>query len=304
MHNERIRISDGKVLFPGRFSSSQRVGLLMRDIDKPLHYTEIAKLYINNFGNVEIGYSDLEHAIHTRIGDSKDFIIVDKGTFILREKFKIPKNIQEIVEVSKIILKNLGGISDTRYIIRELKKKEIDIGNLNAYSLKPILLDYPGFIKYRKFEIGIEEFADRIERKPLNELIFAILSFAKKPMHVKTIWTEISKQRGVPEYAVVQRLDDDPRFIRVAPATYTVFNNIVQYDEKQKIIINFAKEWIQLKKSAISAFFVNEVLQETEEIRELSLGLVKHVLTTSPEFIKLPNGFYDLANKEKSLCSK
>lgn len=127
---------------------------------------------------------------------------------------------------------------------------------------------------------------------------------AKEPMHVKAIWKEISKQRGFPEYAIVQRLDDDPRFIRIAPATYTVFNNIFQYDEKRKIIISFAKEWIQLKKSAISAFFVNEVLQKTEEIRELSLGLVKHVLATSPEFIKLPNDFYDLANKEKVLCSK
>ena len=114
-------------------------------------------------------------------------------------------------------------------------------------------------------------------------------------MHGKTIWKEISKQRGFPEYAISQQLADDPRFIRVAVATYTVANNISQYSEKCRIIIEFAKEWINLKQNPVSAFLVNEVLKETEKIRDLSLGLVEHVLSTSPEFVKLPNGFYDLS---------
>ncbi|MBI5193659.1 MAG: hypothetical protein HZA08_09500 [Nitrospirae bacterium] len=160
------------------------------------------------------------------------------------------------------------------------------------------MLEYPAFIKYRKFEIGIEEFADRYERKTLAELIFEVISSVKEPMHVKTIWKEISKQRGFPEYAVAQRLDKDLKFIRTGPATYTVSKNIAQYEEKRKIIINFTKEWIQLKGNAVSAFFVSEVLQSTEEIKDLFSGLVEHVLSTSPEFIRLPNGFYGLSKKE------
>jgi len=295
LYKERIEISKGKVLSPGRLSVPQRVKLLLRDINKPMHFTEIAKLYRDRFGDLRIRTSDLERAIHTRIGDSKDFIIVEPGTFMLRDKFKIPANIEMIVEMSKEILQDLKSVSDTRYLINELKRRNIDVGNLNAYSLKNILFEYPGFVSYRKFEIGIEELADKYERKTLSDLIYEILVSASKPMHLDAIWKQILKQRGFPRYAIDQRLADESRFIRVAPATYTVAKNIPRYEEKQKIIIDFAKEWITLKKNAISAFLISEVLKETSEIKDLPLGLVEHVLATSPEFVKLPNGFYDLS---------
>jgi len=198
LYEEHIEISKGKVLTPGRLSVIQRVKLLMRDIERPLHFTEIAKLYRNYFRDFKSKTSDLEHAIHARIGSSEDFILVSPGTFMLREKFKIPSNIEEIVKISKDILQSLPSISDTKYLIKELHKKNIDVGNLNEYSLKTILLDYPGFISYRKFEIGIEELIDKYERKPLNDLIFEILSSTAKPMHSKTIWKEILKQSALP----------------------------------------------------------------------------------------------------------
>lgn len=298
LHQEHIEVLKGKVLSPGRLSVPQKVKLLMRNIDEPMHFTEIAKLYKSHFGDLKITTKDIEHAIHTRISNSTDFIIVNPGTFILRNKFRIPDNIDEIVKISREILWSLGNISDTRYLINELKRRGISTGNLNAYSLKTILLEYPGFVSYRKFEIGIENLADECERKSLGDLIFEVLLSTSKPMHVKTIWKELQKKRGFPEYAIAQRLAVEPRFIRVAPATYTVAKNIAQYKEKQKIIIDFAKEWIKSKGTAISAFFVSEVLKETEEIKDFPLGLVEHVLSESPEFVKLPNAFYNLANGE------
>ena len=294
---EHIEISKGKVLSVGKISIPQRIKFMMNDIDRPMHFTEIAKLYYNRFGNAKIRSSDFERTIHLRIGDSKDFVIVNPGTFIIRDKFKVPNNIEEIVEVSKIILRSLQNISDTKYLINELRNRNINIGNFNAYSLKSILLKYPGFVSYKKFEIGLEELVDQYERRPLNDLIFELLSFAEKPLNTKAIWKEISKKRGFPEYAIQQRLIEDPRFIRIAPGIYTVAKNIHQYEEKTKIIIDFSKEWIQLRKNAISAFFITEVLKETEEIKDLSLGLVEHILATSSEFTRLPNGFYDLAHK-------
>lgn len=297
LDKEHIKISNGKVLSVGRIYIPQQIKLLMKDIDKPMHFTEIAKIYYNRFGNAKIRSSDLVRTIHLRIGDSKDFIIVNPGTFILREKFKVPDNINEIVNVSKIILRNLQTISDTRYLINELKNRKIDVGNLNAYSLKSILVEYPDFVGYRKFEIGIEELIDQYERRPLDDLIFELLSSTEIPLNAKAIWKEISKQRGFPKYAVQQQLINGPRFIRIAPGTYTVAKNIPQYEEKIKIIINFAKGWIQLKKNAISAFFITEVLKETEEIKDVSLGLVEHALAISSEFKRLPNGFYDLVHK-------
>ena len=296
-YKENIKISEGKILFPGRLSIPQQVKFLMRDINRPMHFTEIAKLYKNHFGDTEIKTLNLERVLHARISDSKDFIIVGPGTFMLKDKFRIPESIEKIVEESREILRSLKNISDTKYLLNELKKRSIYVGNLNAYSLKNILLEYPGFISYRKFEIGIEELADMYKRRPLSDLIYEILLFSPKAMHVKSIWKEISKQRGFPKYSIEQRLDD-PIFIKVSTATYTVEEKIASYNEKRKIIIDFAKEWILLKENGISAFFICEVLKETEDIKDLTLRLVEHVLATSPEVIRLSNGFYDLAHKE------
>lgn len=298
LHKEHIEISKGKVLSLGRLFIPQKVKLIMGDIDRPMHFTKIAKLYRNHFGYTKIKSSGFERAIHARISDSKEFIIVAPGTFILRDKFRVPDNIGEIVETSKKILHGLKIISDTKYLISELKKRKIDIGELNEYSLKSILLEYPGFLSYRKFEIGIKGREDEYERKSLTYLIYELLVSAKKPLHAKEVWKIISKQRGFSRYSIEQRLCEELYFIKVSPATYTVKENIDKYEEKQETITNFAKEWILLKRNAISAFFVSEVLKEAEEMKDLPVGLVEHILATSHEFVKLPNGFYDLIDKK------
>lgn len=298
LYKDHAKISGGRVLYVGRLSLPEKVKLLLGDVDRPVHFSEIASLYKEHYGDSTSKTSTFEHAIHARIGDYKDFIIVGPGTFMLREKFKLPDNINEIVTASKGILLSVKNISDTKFLINELSKRNINIGTLNAYSLKRILIEYPGFISYRKFEIGIEGLADKHERKPLNALILDILSSGGTPLHTKKIWKELQKQRGFPEYAIAQRLADDQNFIRVAPATYTISKNIIHYEEKRKIIISFAKEWITFKKSTISSFFVSVVLKETEKIKDLSLGLVEHILATCPEFIRLSNGFYDLVENK------
>jgi DNA-directed RNA polymerase alpha subunit len=298
IQKKRPEILKGKVLSLGRLSVPQKVKLLMRNVNEPLHFTEIATLYREHYGDTKIRTSDIERAIHARISDSKDFIIVNPGTFMLREKFKIPNNIEEIIKTSKTTLQNLNTISDTKYLIKELQRRGVKVGNLNEYSLKPILLEYPGFVGYRKFEIGIDELADKYERKSLSDLIYEVLSSTDKPLHAKEIWKQISKQRGFPRYAIDQKLCDEPQFIKTAPSTYTVKENIPSYDKKYRLIIDFTKEWINLKGHAVSAFFVSEVLKGTEEIKDLSIGLVEHVLATCPEFTKLPNGFYDLVSRQ------
>lgn len=295
LYRERIEISKGKIISPGRLSIPDRIKIVVKDIDRPLHFSEIAKLYRNHFGEAKIRTKDLKRAIHARISDSNEFIIVGTGTFILRSQFKVPNNIEEIVKVSKEILQSLKNISDTKYLINELKRKNIDVGGLNEYSLKPILVEHPEFVSYKKFEIGLKDY--EYERKSLTDLIYELLVSAKKPLHAKEVWKIISKKRGFPRYSIEQKLCDEPYFIKVAPATYTVKENIDKYEEKQEIITNFAKEWICLKRNAISTFLVSEVLKEAEEIKDLSIGLVEHILATSPEFIRLPNGFYDLATK-------
>ncbi len=297
IHKEHIEILKGKVLFPGKPSIPSRVKLLMQEIDRPMHFTEIAERYKDYFGEKSIKTADIEHAIHTRIGVSKDFIIIGAGSFMLRDKFKLPDNINEIVEISEEILRTLNNISDTKYLIEQLKHRHIDVGLLNAYSLKPILLEYPGFVRYGKFEIGIEELSDKCERRSLSDLMYDILIKAGKPLHSSEVWKQISKQRGFPRYAIEQRLYKEPQFIKIAPTTYTVKENIPSYERRHKTIVDFTKEWINHKGHAVSAFFVTEVLKATEEINDLTIGLVDHVLATNSEFSKVSNGFYDLANK-------
>ncbi|MBI4680532.1 MAG: hypothetical protein HY753_04835 [Nitrospirae bacterium] len=303
LNKERIIISKGQILSPGRLSIPQKVKLIMRDIDIPMHFTKIGKLYREYFGDANIKTVDLDRTIHARIGDSKDFIIVGPGIFILRDKFITPINIHEIVESSREILGSVNNIYDTKYLIEKLKQRRIDVGSLNAYSLKPILLEYPGFVRYGKFEIGLEELSDQYERRSLSDLLYDILIKARIPMHSSEIWKHISKQRGFPRYTIEQRLYKDTQFIKVAPSTYAIKEIIPSYEIKYVAIVNFAKEWIHLKGHAVSAFFVNEVLKATEEIKDLSMGLVEHVLATSPEFTRVSNGFYDLVSEnETSPC--
>ena len=225
-------------------------------------------------------------------------MIVGPGTFISKDKFNKPANIREIVKTSREILGKLKNITDTKYIMNELKKRNIDVGTLNPYSLRAILLEYPDFVRYKKFEIGLEAFADQLERKSQADLLYEIVASSSKPMHIKDIWKEISKQRGMPLYAVDQRLARDTRFIKVSPCTYTVEKNIDGYDGKRQVIIDFAKEWIGLKGNAVSAFLVHEVLKQTDKIKDIFLALVEHVLDRSGAFVKLPNRFYDFAGKE------
>lgn len=296
LHKDRAEILR-KVISSGRLSLPKKIKFIMRNVDEPLHFTKIVELYKSHFGDSSKQAFGLEHAIHARIGDSEDFIIVGRGTFMVRDKFKVPDNIEDIVNASKEILKNLQGISDTKYILKELRRKGINVGNLNEYSLKPILLEYPEFVRYRKFEIGIKKITTGYERKPLTSLVYGVLIRATTPLHSKEIWKQITIQRGFPRYAVEQILCDKTQFIRLSRATYTVKENIPSYEMNYGAIVNFAKEWINLKGHAVSAFFVNEVIKETEEIKDLNIGLVEHVLATSSEFQKVSNGFYDLANK-------
>jgi hypothetical protein len=178
----------------------------------------------------------------------------------------------------------------------ELKKRKIDTGNLNEYSLKSILLEYPGFVGYKKFAIGVEEFAGKYEKKYLKDLIYEILLLSSGALHLKEILREVHKKRGFQDYVVAKCLYGSPEFIRLKTSTYTVKERVEMYEEKRNKIISFAKEWMKLKANPISAFFVCEVLNEAEEVKDLPLGLAENVLATSPEFIRLPNGFYNFAN--------
>jgi hypothetical protein len=62
---------------------------------------------------------------------------VGHRTFLLREKFKTPNNIEEIVDKSKNILCRLKGSSDTKYLLKRIEKLNINIGDLNAYWTAP-----------------------------------------------------------------------------------------------------------------------------------------------------------------------
>jgi len=293
LNKERAEVLEGKVLGLNRISIPEKITFLLENIDKPMHYTEIAELYKKHFAyKKEI--SKLEHSVHCYILDSKDFILLGRGMFMLRNRFKVPDNIKIIVKTSEEILRSSGNISDTRYLIRELKKRKIDTGNLNLYSLKTILLEYPNFVGYRKSEVGIEELTTKSERKSLGDLMYEVLVSAHQALHIKEIHKRILKTRGFKEISVVQKLFNDTAFIKIAPATYTVRENIPLYEDKRKIIIDFAQKWCQIKQRPISTFLVNEVLKETEKITDLSFDFVEYVLEKSPKFTKERKGFYSL----------
>ncbi len=144
----RIVTFGDSVVSLGRLSMPEQVAMILKNIDRPLHFTEIADLYKKHYGNSLSRAEDLPRTIHTRISTSALFIIVDPGTFILRDRFIVPDNISEIVEETSRILGDLDGISNTRFILQELRNRKVKTGVLNPYNLKPLLLEYPGFISY------------------------------------------------------------------------------------------------------------------------------------------------------------
>ncbi len=287
LENDRIEIVDGKVLSPGKLTIPDRIKLVMQKTDKPLHFTEIAELYKDHFGNVGIKGEDIEHIVHTRITSSKDFIIVDRGTFMLREKYEYPENLEEIVEACIKILQDLKIITDTKYLIKTLKNNSIYIGCLNAYSLKNIINEHPHFVSYGKFEVGLKRLQNIYKEKSLGDLIYDFLINAQKPKHVEAIWKEILKTRGYPKYAIEQRLVDEQRFIRVYPGTFTVKEYIPAYKEKCKIITDCAKKLIQVEQKPISP-------ETISQIKGINSNLVEHALLVNPHFEKLRSGFFVL----------
>jgi len=116
-------------------------------------------------------------------------------------------------------------------------------------------------------------------------------------MHVRDVLKEIRKNREYPEYTIAQRLSNSLEFIRTAPATYTVKDNIDDYVSKKNNVIEFAKSWSLLKERDISAFLVYEVLRNRAGGEELSLGFVNHILGTSVEFVKQNSGIYRINSK-------
>jgi hypothetical protein len=186
-----------------------------------LHYTEIAQHCKDHYG-ITLEKRRFVHNVHHNLLKSKDFILVAKGSFILRKHFKEPSNLSEIKSECISILLALETITDTKYLIRELKKRRIDIGNLNHYSLKQLLIESPEFVGYRRFAVGLNVYSERHKYTPLSNLIYNIFCGASGPLRASEICEAVNKQRGFEPYSVRDILSKDARFIRVSPGVYTI----------------------------------------------------------------------------------
>jgi DNA-directed RNA polymerase delta subunit len=291
-----ISIINGKVVSPGRFSLLRQALNVLKTAGTPLHFTEIADLCIKQYGSSKDKKKDIEQALHSRLGVSQKCILVGRGTFLLRALFKVPANMPEIVDTSTAILKEISEISDSKYILAKLKNKGISTGELNEYSLKSLLLEYPGFVGYLKFAIGLEEFDGICKQKPLAEQIYEILKAAKKPLHAKDIYEEVMKKRGFQKYAVDQILYKDPEFIKTKTSTFTVKENIDSYQLKYLHILEIAKQWLEFNKRPLSPSLVCQILKE-RGIKEVFPGLVDHVLRINKRFQRSMDGYYNFAEE-------
>jgi len=214
-------VSEGMVLSPGKLTLPNKINFLLSDREKPLHYTDIAQLCKDHYG-ITSEKQHFVHNVHHSLLKSKDFILVAKGSFILRTNFKEPSNLAEIKSECISILLALETISDTKYLIRELKKRRFNIGNLNHYSLKQLLIESPEFVGYRRFAVGLNVLSERYNYTPLSTMIYDILCRASRPLRASEICETLNKQRGVEPYRVGQILSKETRFIRVSAGVYTL----------------------------------------------------------------------------------
>jgi hypothetical protein len=202
-----------------------------------------------------------------------------------------------IISACRQWLRELGAISDTKFLMSKLRQMGVAAQGLNEYSLKQLLLENDGFVGYLKFQVGLDEFGEKSQRKNMFQIVHEVLDKAVGPLTARQIWREIRKHYGYPEYAVSQKLYYTPEFIRVGTATYALPKHIRDYDNIAETINNFAREWILTKKRPISAFLVTEALRGAEVIPNLPDGLADHVLSVSSGFVKLRKGYFDLAGR-------
>ena len=294
---EHIEIIKGEVISLGRLTYCDRIEFIMNRFNKPMHFEEIARLYKNQFNEPEV--QDFLRVIYSKLNCDKRFIIVGVGTYMLRSKFIVPSNMNQIVSACRKRLRELSAISDTKFLLLNLKQLNVDTGNLNEYSLKHLLLEHGGFVGYLKFQIGIDEFEEKCERKDMFQVVYEVLDKANAPLTVRQIWKEIRKRYGYPESAVSQKLHDTPEFIKVRRATYALKKHLQDYDNMFHEIERFVKEWIAAKQRPISTFLVTEALRGAEIIPHLPDGLAEHVLSLHPGFIKVRRGYFDLADNVK-----
>lgn len=295
MHSLGMHISNGKVISLGALSLSVMIGKALNSAVKPLHVAEIVSLIESNF-HLDFDYHNFEHVVGVRLNLSPEFINVGLGKYMLRKDFLVPTNINYVVrEIRKMIIA-LGGFTDTVFILNKMRQNGIDVGKLNKYSLKPILLEYPDFHSEKKF--GISRYVDSndnlVERKNRGELIVDIFISKSGELNTNDVWKILSKQFGVEKNAVSQILCDDRNFIRVRPGMFTIEQNISMYQAKKNTVLDFSVMWLKKKEKPISTFLISEVLNQTDSDKEFPIDLVEYILSTSSQFENLKTGYYIL----------
>jgi len=146
-----------------------------------------------------------------------------------------------------------------------------------------------------KFKIGLVSLEKEITKKSLDDEIYDLLLSTRKELNLREIWMETAKSKGYPRHVVQGRLTNETNFIRCAPGKFTVMENILSFKNKKDIVVKFTSEWLKSNKRPISAFLVSEVIKATDDINDLPVGLVEHILSTNNEFKKLKKGIYALS---------
>lgn len=283
----KIILKDGQVLSPGKLSIPDKLKLIMMEIEKPIHYSQITSLFNSRFTSMSDICDKTDRNILEVLHRTEIFMLTDLGTFILKTNFKYPDNLDAILNYTKNILIELNGqVTDSRYLMHKLSSMGVDTGLLNPYSLKEILIDQDWIVSHKKFEVSLKSDDSKLTRHSAAELIHNVFKKHKGPLTSSYIWNAISKHRGYPKYIIDQILSRDSDFIRVAPAQYIDRYDIHSYNGQCHIIRHYTAELISSSSSSVSLTQITDYLHNIFKEVLFDTELVKKVLSSDSSFVE------------------
>lgn len=269
---------------------ADRLTVLLEEAPKPLHFSEISRLYEQRFG-VEVSPRN----IHAALGIN-GFLIFGRGTYGLHKHLRVEPHVQSQVRCavenklsaqtvpkqwhSKDLLPFIKGIPGT---------EAIDMYGISIILKPSSVLQYLGKWCWR---LGSHSDEDG-ERLFIKHAVYSALKESPGPLHTQDILSIVTESRGVGQ---IFQLQPNELFSRVDSSTWGIlerdflFTLSEQAEIKNFFFDRFSDQGVALHKSELL-----EAINRFNIPRGLTDNIVLGILTSDSRFKPWSGGFVGLA---------
>lgn len=276
-------IENNQILFYKKLNKPIIAELILRAINKPMHFNEIRKIYI------KLTKEDITpHNIESILQRNENVLMVERGTFFLKDKIYESLGevlINQIKNKSYEILEEIGKPSDTVFLLNKLKE-DIDLPEIvNPYLLKSILKEDKRFQIGRKFEIWLKEFNIE-ERIEYESLILEILENSDVPLSIKDIQEKLKNiGREIPYVTINMVFIRSSKIVRVEEACYSTLKKLNINTEDINLFKNIAFKILKEFKFPTSLEYISEqIKKENQKYNFLNEHILYSIFKNFDEF--------------------